>query len=532
MIMKHLLSRAGFLRLSLGLILVLGLIGGGLAFFWGGGHDNQANAGTGAEDDEGAAAEHVAISVKVVRPHFDNSYAMFERRPADVHAYYESPLVTRVTGPISMIQVAPGAEVKKGNTLIEVSVPDRVARVAQRKADVERAIAQVAQMEAAIEVAEAEFKAAKSKVKSTAAKLRSDQAYQKFRERQYKRYEQLLAARSIDAKLVDEQEDHLTAAIEAVNASTETWETAKIQRDAAEVRIDKAKADRDAAKAEVKVAKAELDHSQAMLDYAKIKAPYDGTITERNVDPGFFVQDAGSGRATPLLTIQRSDIVTVVVRVPDNFAPFVTTGTEAIFETADLPGVKIRGKITRFPPSLKSDKNDRTLPVEIDLWNGSAEAFEKVKNDEAFRDGLKAGPLPIVLQGEVAGGAKLASGAQLPGGRELHLLPGTFGYVTLVLRNFNNIYMLPSESIVTQGGYTYIYVVRDGKAHLQPVKVQVDDGKLVKVARLDENGKVAGDLTGKEEVIVSNLGELNEGQLVEPTLVKDWGTLDAKKEKH
>lgn len=48
MIMKHLLSRAGFLRISLGLILVLGIIGGGLAFFWGGGHDNQANAGTGA----------------------------------------------------------------------------------------------------------------------------------------------------------------------------------------------------------------------------------------------------------------------------------------------------------------------------------------------------------------------------------------------------------------------------------------------------------------------------------------------------
>ena len=40
-------------------------------------------------------------------------------------------------------------------------------------------------------------------------------------------------------------------------------------------------------------------------------------------------------------------------------------------------------------------------------------------------------------------------------------------------------------------------------------------------------------LTAKEEVIISNQGELSEGQLVQPTVVEDWRKLaTAKKESH
>jgi hypothetical protein len=111
---------------------------------------------------------------------------------------------------------------------------------------------------------------------------------------------------------------------------------------------------------------------------------------------------------------------------------------------------------------------------------------------------------------------------QLVGGRQLRLLPGTFGYMTLVLKNFGNTYMLPSSAIASAGGNTSIYVVQDGKAHMRRVKVQIDDGKLVKIELLGTNGEVLGDLTGNEVVIVSNQGELSEGQLVKPTLIEDW----------
>ena len=89
--------------------------------------------------------------------------------------------------------------------------------------------------------------------------------------------------------------------------------------------------------------------------------------------------------------------------------------------------------------------------------------------------------------------------------------------------------MIPSQALLRAGGRTFIYVVEEGKAHLIPVEVQLDDGNLVKVVRLGEQGEVLGDLTGTEEVIVSNQDELSEGQVVRASPLADWSALKSKK---
>lgn len=528
--MKQMISRGGFLRIGLALILVLGMIGGGVAFFWNGGsHLSSAGANEGESTGEPA---HVAIQVKSVKPHYDKSFSMLEKRPADVLAYYRDDLACRVPGVIRMIRTDKGDTVKQGETLIEVDVPELEADVKEQEAAVDRAKAQVKQQEAALVSAKAELGVIEAKIKAAGAKLRSDKAYLTFRKKQADRFQTLLASNSIEARLVDEQMDRHEAAIEAVNASFEAVNSAEAQKISAEARIKQTEADLEEAQSKVKVIQAESDRAKALLKFATITAPFDGVIVDRDrhANVGAVVQKADSGALKPLLTVQRSDIVTVVMRVPDNFAPYITPETEAIFETHSLPGVQIHGKVTRFPPSLDNPEHDRTMVVEVDLWNGTKEEFDKKKDDATFRAGLKKGMpgdpnngLPIVpeIKGELAGG------------RQLRLLPGMFGQMTLLLRKFDNAYMLPSASIVSQGGNTYIYVVQDGKAHLQQVKVQVDDGKLVKVELLGKSGEVLGDLTGKEEVIISNQGELSEGQLVQPTVVEDWRKLaTAKKESH
>jgi hypothetical protein len=57
----------------------------------------------------------------------------------------------------------------------------------------------------------------------------------------------------------------------------------------------------------------------------------------------------------------------------------------------------------------------------------------------------------------------------------------------------------------------------------------VDDGTLAKVERIGPDGEVLGDLTGNEEVVVTNQEELSEGQPVNPTPLEDWKALDAHK---
>jgi HlyD family secretion protein len=522
--MKSILTSQGALRLGVVLVVVLGLLGAGFAFIHHGVDKAAAGAGEPPESDEPVEA---AIPVKIVHPHFDKSFTMTERRPANVRPYYSADLVTRVPGRVEELSYDVGSKVKAGQELVKVAVPDLEAKRNKCKADVEHARAVVEQKRATVDVAKADLEAAEARVGAAKALERAHREYLAYRKKQKDRYEGLLKDRAIDYKLVDEQEDEFQAATERVNADIEKVVSAVADAKAAKTRIREAQEQLNEAKANVDVALAEEAYAQAMLDYGTIKAPFDGVIVRRNVDPGFFVQNAGDGHATPLLTIHRNDIVTVTMRLPDNFAPYVTPDTEAIFETSTLPGVKIHGKVTRYPPSLVTPENDRTMLVEVDLWNRSPKRIEEKLNNpdpqarEAFFKSLKKG-----MPGDPRGGLPVIP--KIEGnmaGREI--LPGMYGEMTLVLHKFENVHMLPSQAIINKGGYQYIYVVKDGKAHLQPVKEQVNDGKLAYVELLDKEGGVIGDLTGKEEVIISNQGELSEGQPVKPALVKDeeWRSL-------
>ncbi len=202
------------------------------------------------------------------------------------------------------------------------------------------------------------------------------------------------------------------------------------------------------------------------------------------------------------------------MRVPDNYAPFITSGTEAILELDSLPGLKIHGKVTRFAPSLVTAANDRTMRVEVDLWNGPTEEYRAFFADNKNRADLKEGPLPILPEFAIA-----TNNAQ-----PNRLIPGMYGTMTLVLKAFGQIELIPSQAIIRHGGLTTIYVVKDGKAHEMSVKVQVDDGTLAHVVMLGKHGEMLGGLTDCEQVIVSNQEELSEGQAVNPVSRDDWAS--------
>ena len=92
-------------------------------------------------------------------------------------------------------------------------------------------------------------------------------------------------------------------------------------------------------------------------------------MTRRVADPGRFVSSAAGGSSEPLVTVARLDLVTVVAKLPDNAAPFVSWETEATVEFAQLPGVTVTGPITRYSQAI--DPTDQTMRVEVDVYNGS-----------------------------------------------------------------------------------------------------------------------------------------------------------------
>src|SRR5262249_40951281 len=149
----------------------------------------------------------------------------------------------------------------------------------------------------------------------------------------------LAAQKAIDARLADEQEDQYQAAAAAELAAREGIASAGKKEAAARARGAQAKADLKHAEAEGATAKARLEESTGPLDYTGLRSPYTGVVTKRNFHPGDFVRSADTGgERVPVLAVERTDVMRVVVQVPDRFVPLVAVGAPAVVEIDALPG--------------------------------------------------------------------------------------------------------------------------------------------------------------------------------------------------
>ncbi len=147
---------------------------------------------------------------------------------------------------------------------------------------------------------------------------------------------------------VDEENRNYMAGVFAVDVADAAILKASADVKEKESAIRVAEADVKLKISLVEVARRDRDHTRALMDFAQITAPFDGVIVDRKVQPGTLVQDASTGFSQPLLTIARTDIVTLVMKVPDDTAPYVRQGTEAEITIDSLHGVVIHGKVTRF----------------------------------------------------------------------------------------------------------------------------------------------------------------------------------------
>src|SRR5439155_6180065 len=88
------------------------------------------------------------------------------------------------------------------------------------------------------------------------------------------------------------------------------------------------------------------------------------------------------------------------------------------------------------------------------------------------------------------------------------LLPGMSGQMRVQLQKFANAFLLPSSAVFTRGGKSYILEVKDGVTQLVPVRVQVNDGRLAKVAVVARSANIRvgeaetlRELDGTEEIV-------------------------------
>jgi RND family efflux transporter MFP subunit len=406
------------------------------------------------------------IRVTVARPH-KGGIARSTTQPGTMESFDYADLYTKVSGQLRTQAVDIGDVVKVGDVIAEIDAPEYVEALHEEEAAVARADAEVAQMESRVTTAKAEYDAAAANITFVEANLDKAISYRRFREIQFKRISDLFARKSIEERLVDEKEEERDAAVAAENSARAAIESAKAQATAAKARIAAADADLLDAKAKVRLAKAKAARAQVWVDYLKIVSPYNGVVTRRSFHVGDFIRDADQGGNTPILTVARTDLMRVVVQVPERDVPYTNVGDPAVVEMDALAGEKFQGKVARIANS--EDRLTRTMRTEVDLPNP--------KN--RLRDGM-------------------------------------FGRVTIHLEAGTRGLTVPSTSVFIdpKSKKPAVYLAKNGRVHRTSVETGQDDGSLTEIL----SGLSADDL------VVTRPGtDLTDGAEVETEMALENG---------
>jgi RND family efflux transporter MFP subunit len=369
-------------------------------------------------------------------------------QPASVRAFFEAEIYAKVGGYLRKLYVDIGDQVEEGQKLAEIDIPEMLKAYERQEAEVTRLQSEQVQYDAMIEVAKAKIEQAQARIKEAEAQLAADKS-------EYERIEGLVESKVVTQRLYDE-------ALNRLQASEAVLSSQKANFSVAQAELKVALATADSAEAAKEVAQKQLEELEILIGYATLRAPFDGIVTQRTVDPGDLVQNGqSSSRAEkrPLFTIVQIDKVRVEVLLPERDTAFADVGDKARFKHDALPGGAIEGRIARMSKSL--DPITRTMMVEIDLPNPNHK-----------------------------------------------MLPGFFGQMAILLEEISDRLVLPAACIHNgeNGSESHVCVVDStNKVRHVPVTTGLDDGHQIEIVH---------GLTGEEQVVVGMLGRLLPNQIV------------------
>jgi RND family efflux transporter MFP subunit len=325
--------------------------------------------------------------------------------PATTSAFSVANIFARATGYIDKREVDIGDRVKAGQLLAEIVAPELDQQIAE-------AAATLSQLKAALDQAQANSELAK-----------------------------VTWAR--DDPLVSK--GWLTA-----QQGTIDVQTLKAQQAAVAV-----------ARANVVAQEAQLQVLHQKKIYQRVVAPFEGVITQRNVDIGSLVQaDATSG--TFMFTIMQGHIIRTQVFVPQDQAFGMSPGVDAVVRVPEIPDRTFPGKVTRIAEALQP--GSRTLLTEVDIPN--------------------------------------ADGA---------LTPGIYCTVELQIPRRTPSYKISADAIIFNESGLQVAVVENGVVRLRKVTVLRDLGKELEV--------ISG-INQSDELILNPAVDLIDGSKVQTQLAR------------
>jgi membrane fusion protein, multidrug efflux system len=256
-----------------------------------------------------------------------------------------APVSARVSGTVNKVLVDNNTFVKAGTVLVELDPKDYQVAVDKARADLAdaQAAARAARTSvpitttsthSGVDIAHAAVAASQKQVAAAKARLAEAQANHTRAAQDLKRMSELVAKQEVSRQEYDTAvaaEKAAAATVEAAAAGVSSAESQVTQTEAQlqqaqtapqQVAVTEARA--GAAEASVGRAQANLDQAELNLQYTTIRAPVDGIVSKRNVEPGQVVQPG-----QPLMSIVDLDNVWVTANFKETQLKDMRAGQKA-----------------------------------------------------------------------------------------------------------------------------------------------------------------------------------------------------------
>jgi membrane fusion protein (multidrug efflux system) len=217
--------------------------------------------------------------------------------------------------------------------------------------------------------------------------------------------------------------------------------------------LEQAAARKNSDLAQLEAAKAAYKQITQTQNYLQIRAPFNGIITARNINPGAYVGPSGKGSELPLFTLQEQKKLRLVISVPESYIGYLNHKNEVSFTVKALPDQQFKAQVKRMAGAI--DSRLRSERVEMDVIN----------NDKK-------------------------------------LLPGMVAEVNLALPANDSAFVVPKSAVVNSTESVFVIRVVNNKAEWVHVK-----------AGRESNGvmEIYGDLNAGDHLIKTATDEIRNG---------------------
>ena len=236
------------------------------------------------------------------------------------------PVNTRIQGFIKKICFEEYQQVHEGDTLVIIEDTEYKLRLAQAEADLSNALSGSSVTSAGIETAQSNIHVAAAGVKEAKVNMEND-------EREYTRYQALLARDAV----TQQQYDNIRTAYEAAKAR---YEQIVHQQKSSSLARNEQTRRMGQSEAAIKLAQAEVDLAHLNLSYTIITATSDGVMGRKEIHEGQLVQQ---GQTLANLIDRRE--VWVIANYRERQMRHIQEGSLVSVKADAIPGKTFEGKV-------------------------------------------------------------------------------------------------------------------------------------------------------------------------------------------